>query len=153
MYDRFRADVSCPLCGTYIGEEFQTKDFERLLSWYQPGMNVGGEDRIIKVYHACPHGAEFDKYEPSRDGDGGLMFWKCTSCLWIEYEIPIENGVIVIDQNRWVRRTEPLEGHMYLSGWDGTEEEAREAVKERNRRSVHNMVLVAMEQQINGGIK
>ena len=106
MYDHVYLDVSCPVCGNHIDKDFQTKDLECNLDSYIPGDTVSSPQshrlRAIRVYTSCVH-----KYEIKRS-DGGLIFTE-NKGTWIEYEIPIVDGVIVQDQNLWIRHTEPTE--------------------------------------------
>ena len=104
LYDHVYIDVSCPVCGNYIDKDFQTKDFECMLDSYKPGDNVGTHNRMraIRVYTSCPHHYEIEK------NDSGLIFTK-NKGTWIEYEIPIIDGIIARDQNLWTLHTEPLE--------------------------------------------
>lgn len=94
MYDYFICDTSCPVCGNYIIEPYQTKDFERLMDSYKPGDKVCIEGPI-HVYTHCRH----EVYIKSFLEDGG--FFTDNKAVWIEYEIPIIDGRIPKDQNLW----------------------------------------------------
>jgi len=93
MYDYFICDTSCPVCGNYIIEPYQTKDFERLLDSYKPGDTVCVEGPI-HVYTHCRHHIDIEKFEEN-------MFFVNNTAIWIEYEIPIIDGKIAMDQNQW----------------------------------------------------
>lgn len=94
MYDYFICDTSCPVCGNYIIEPYQTKDFERLLDSYQPGDKVCIEGPI-HVYSHCRHEIYITSF------DKGGAFYTNNKAIWIEYEIPIVNDRIPKDQNLW----------------------------------------------------
>jgi hypothetical protein len=101
MFDTILLDVSCPECGNYVTHEFQTKSLECLLDTYRPGDMVDSRKlKSITVYTTCVHQVEIEKYE-----DGAIH--ARVSGLWIEYDIPVVDGIIARDQNTWVRRTEP----------------------------------------------
>ena len=102
MYDYMKLDVSCPICGNHIENTFQTKDFECLLDTYQPGdlVPVNTHTHLARAYTTCDHRREITKIE------GELVFTMITG-YWIEYEIPVIDGIIVRDQNMWKRKIEP----------------------------------------------
>ena len=130
MFDYIYLDVSCPVCGNFIDHDFQTKDFERLLDTYKPGDNVGTKNRLraIRVYTSCAHKYEIEKI------DGGLVFTKNTG-TWIEYEIPIIDGIIAQDQNLWKRHHEPVEWNGLGCVPDGmTTQEFLVKLEKRNER-------------------
>lgn len=97
MYDEVILDVSCPVCGNYIGHPFQTKDMECMLDTYQPGDVVDSRRlKSICVYTTCVHHMELD--EPVIEG---MLSTKNTG-VWIEFKIPVVDGIIARDQNTWV---------------------------------------------------
>jgi hypothetical protein len=102
MYDLVELDVSCPICGNRIINTFQTKDFECLMDTYQPGDRVPIDCNLsfVRAYTTCDHKREITKIE------GELVFIMITG-YWIEYEIPVINGIITRDQNLWKRKIEP----------------------------------------------
>lgn len=103
MFDYFVCDVSCPVCGNYVNNPFQTKDMDRLMDVYEPGDKVSRKLKSIRVYTTCDHEKTVEKF------DGSMVFLKINA-IWIEYEIPVEkDGTIVRDQNQWIRRYEPTD--------------------------------------------
>ena len=102
MYDLIELDVSCPTCGNSVINTFQTKDFECLMDTYHPGdeVPVNQHVRFVRAYTTCDHKREITKIEDE------LIFTMITG-YWIEYEIPIIDGIIARDQNLWKRKIEP----------------------------------------------
>jgi hypothetical protein len=102
MYDYFLCDVSCPVCGNTVRNDFQTKDFENMMDTYRPGDNVGITHlpTSIRTYTTCDHAREITKIEDE------LVFTTIRG-VWIEYEIPIIDGIISEDMNTWKRKIEP----------------------------------------------
>ena len=100
MYDLIELDVSCPTCGNSVINTFQTKDFECLMDMYHPGDKVNCDHSFMRAYTTCDHKREITKI------DGELIFTLITG-YWIEFEIPIIDGVIARDQNLWKRKIEP----------------------------------------------
>ena len=101
MYDLIELNVSCPICGNSIINTFQTKDFDCLMDTYQPGDKVPVNQHVyfVRAYTTCDHHREITKI------DGELIFTMITG-YWIEYEIPIIDGIIIKDQNLWKRKIE-----------------------------------------------
>ena len=93
MFDYFICDTSCPVCGNYITEPYQTKSFDRIMDNYKPGDKVCIEEPI-RVYTHCNHQIDIKRFEET-------AFFTDNKAVWIEYEIPIINGKIPKDQNLW----------------------------------------------------
>lgn len=69
---------------------------------YRPGDNVGITHRPASVhtYTTCDHEREITRVE-------GELIFMTVKGLWIEYDIPIVDGIISTDMNTWKRKTEP----------------------------------------------
>jgi hypothetical protein len=93
MFDYFICDTSCPICGNYINEPYQTKSFDNVMSVFRPGNKVF-EKRSIHVYNHCVHETHIDRFE-----DNALF--TSNKAVWIEYEIPIIKGRIPKNMNLW----------------------------------------------------
>ncbi len=146
MYDYISLDVSCPICGNHIINTFQTKDFECLLNVYQPGDRVPVDCRFsyVRAYTTCDHHREITKI------DGELIFTLITG-YWVEYEIPIIDGIIVRDQNLWKRKVEPTAYNALSVAPEGyTEEVLYEAVEELNEKIKKDINIMKAERIIKG---
>jgi hypothetical protein len=141
MFDYMELDVSCPICGNAIINTFQTKDFERLMDVYQPGDNVRCRYSSIIVYTTCDHHREITKI------DGELIFTMITG-YWIEFEIPIVDGIIISDQNLWKRKIEPTVYNALSVAPEGyTEEELYAMVEKLNKKLKRDIEVVKFETQ------
>ena len=141
MYDLIELDVSCPICGNAIINTFQTKDFDCLMDTYQPGDSVPVNHHVtfMRAYTTCDHKREITKIE------GELVFTLITGC-WIEYEIPIIDGVIARDQNLWNRKVEPVAYNGLSVVPDGyTEEELYAMVEGLNDKIKHDIEVTNFE--------
>jgi hypothetical protein len=141
MYDLIELDVSCPICGNAVINTFQTKNLACMLNIYYPGdlIDPSGRNSSIVTYTTCDHKREITKI------DGELVFTLITG-YWIEYEIPVINGVIARDQNLWKRKIEPT-AHNALSvvpeGY--TEEELYALVEKLNEKIKKDIEVVKFE--------
>ena len=141
MYDYITLDVSCPICGNSIINTFQTKDFDCLMDTYQPGDEVSVDNNIsfVRAYTTCDHKREITKI------DGELVFTLITG-YWIEYEIPVINGVIARDQNLWKRKIEPTAYNALSVVPEGyTEEELYALVEGLNEKIKKDIEVVKFE--------
>ena len=141
MYDLIELDVSCPICGNAIINTFQTKDFDCLMDTYQPGDSVPVNHHVhfMRAYTTCDHKREITKIE------GELVFTLITG-YWIEYEIPIIDGVIARDQNLWNRKVEPAAYNGLSVAPDGyTEEELYAMVDGLNDKIKHDIEVTNFE--------
>ena len=148
LYDEFECLVSCPVCGNTVMNTFQTKDFDNTLDVYQPGDHIGlvraDYIRSFRVYTTCDHHREITSF------DGELMFISITG-VWIEYEIPIKNGIISIDQNKWKRFVEPSKHNALSVLPDGyTEEQAKELVRLANIKTNRDILITKWEKTHEG---
>ena len=146
MYDYVKLDVSCQICGNAIINTFQTKDFECLMDTYQPGdeVPVDTHAHFMRAYTTCDHKREITKI------DGELVFMLITG-YWIEYEIPIINGVIARNQNLWKRKIEPVAYNGLSVVPDGyTEEELYTMVEGLNKRIKKNINTMQAEKKLKG---
>jgi hypothetical protein len=138
MYDYFKCDVSCPVCGNYMEGLFQTKDLGCLLDTYQPGDRVPKKYGRIKVYHTHDH-----YYENVRMEGGAFM---ATSIgVWVEIDIPIFEHIIVMDQNWWTKKWSHVDYNMisFIPDGDTVESTVKrlQARKQRIRRDILNKVI------------
>ena len=143
MYDYIDLTVSCPICGNTIINTFQTKDIACNMNLYYPGdfIHPDGRNGIICAYTTCDHKREITKIE------GELVFTLITG-FWIEYEIPIIDGVITRDQNLWKRKIEPVAYNGLSVVPDGyTEEELYEMVEGLNLKIKKDIEVVNFEKQ------
>jgi hypothetical protein len=146
MYDLIELDVSCPICGNAIINTFQTKDFDCLMDVYQPGdeVPVNIYSRVVRAYTTCDHKREITKIE------GELIFTLITG-YWIEYEIPIIDGVITRDQNLWKRKIEPVAYNGLSVVPDGyTEEEIYLMVEKLNEKMKKDINTMKAEKMLKG---
>ena len=147
MYDYIILDVSCPICGNAIINTFQTKDFDCLMDMYHPGDGVPIDSNIsfMRAYTTCDHKREITKI------DGELVFTLITG-YWIEYEIPVINGVIARDQNLWKRKIEPTAYNALSVVPEGyTEEELYVMVEGLNERIRKDINIMKAEKKLKGG--
>jgi hypothetical protein len=145
MYDYVLLDVSCPICGNSIINTFQTKDFARMMNTYYPGdfVDPAGGNSSIRAYTTCDHNREITKI------DGELIFTLITG-YWIEYEIPVVNGVIARDQNLWKRKIEPtIYNALSVAPEDYTEEEIYAMVEKLNLKLGRDIEVVRFESKNN----
>lgn len=143
MYDLIELDVSCPICGNSIINTFQTKDFDCLMDTYQPGDSVPVNHHVtsMRAYTTCDHHRDITKI------DGELVFTLITG-YWIEYEIPIIDGIITRDQNLWKRKIEPVAYNGLSVMPDGyTEEEIYKMVEGLNEKIKKDIEVVNFEKQ------
>jgi hypothetical protein len=148
MYDEIILDVSCPICGNRIINTFQTKDFECLLDTYQPGDRVPIDCNLsfVRVYTTCDHKREITKIE------GELVFIMITG-YWIEYEIPVINGVIARDQNLWKRKIEPTVYNTLSVVPEGySEKEIYKIVEGLNEKIRKDINIIKAERKMKGDV-
>jgi len=146
MYDLIELDVSCPICGNAIINSFQTKDFDCLMDTYQPGDSVPVNHHVhfMRAYTTCDHKRGITKI------DGELVFTLITG-YWIEYDIPIIDGVISIDQNLWKRKIEPTAYNALSVVPDGyTEEELYAMVEGLNEKIRKDINMMKAEKILKG---
>ena len=143
MFDHFICDTSCPVCGNYISHDYQTKDLECMLDTYHPGDMVDSRRiKSINVYTTCVHevcitGIDSDCIRTEVNG------------VWIEYDIPVIDGVIAQDQNTWVRRTEPNTHHSLVCiPRDMTNEDFLMRVILANNRAEHDILITEIEHNL-----
>ncbi len=145
MYDEIELNVSCPMCGNAIINTFQTKDFDCLMDVYQPGDEapVNIYSKFVRAYTTCDHKREITKI------DGELVFTLITG-YWIEYEIPIIDGIIARDQNLWKRKVEPTAYNALGIIPDGyTEEELYAMIDKLNKRIRKDIEVTKYEKTCN----
>ena len=155
MYDYFDPGiVSCPVCGNPV-YGFQTKDFECMMDTYHPGDNVGTvpfkrmHDRIgyphepimrIRVYTTCAHKIRIEKIEDD------LIFGEIEG-LWIEYTIPVVDGIIVRNQNRWIRETSQDSHNILMIRPEGyTNADILMALSNKNKQVENDILITKWEQ-------
>jgi len=141
MYDLIELDVSCPICGNAVINTFQTKDLACMMNTYYPGdfIDPAGRNNSIVAYTTCDHKREITKI------DGELVFTLITG-YWIEYEIPVINGVIVRDQNLWKGKIEPTAYNALSVAPEGyTEEELYAMVEKLNEKIKKDIGVVKFE--------
>jgi hypothetical protein len=146
MYDYMELTVSCSVCGNYIENTFQTKDFDCMMDTYRPGDTVPADCRFnyVRAYTTCNHHREITKI------DGELIFNSITG-HWIEYEIPIINGIIARDQNLWKRKIEPTAYNALSVAPDGyTEEEIYAMVEVLNGKIKKDINIMKVERKMKG---
>lgn len=102
MFDYFDCMVSCPICGNTVKSAFQTKDLRCEMDTYKPGDNVGtvGTPKFIIVYTTCDHALK--KITLTSRNSEELVTAELHG-VWIEYSIPITDGIIARDMNLWTR--------------------------------------------------
>jgi hypothetical protein len=150
MYDYVDILVSCPVCGNTVRNAFQTKDFENVMDHFRPGDNVGTKHRpkFVHTYTTCDHERKITRVE------GELILVEVNG-LWIEYDIPIVDGIITTDMNLWTRRTEPT-SYNALSGLpedvprDNIEERAIDRVNRANAKIRRDILITKWEQTHTG---
>ena len=147
MYDYFDPGiVSCPVCGNLL-TGFQTKDFECMMDTYQPGDNVGTAPRArknIRVYTTCAHTTRIEKIEDD------LIFGEVIG-LWVEYQIPVVDGIIARDQNTWVRETSPNTHGVLMCRPEGyTNADVLMAVSNKNKKIENDILITKWEQTHKG---
>ena len=146
MYDYIPLDVSCPVCGNAIINTFQTKDMARNMNIYYPGdfVHPDGRNCILRAYTTCDHHREITKI------DGELVFTLITG-FWIEYEIPIINGVIARDQNLWKRKIEPVAYNGLSVMPDGySEDEIYKMIEGLNEKIRKDINIMKAEKMLKG---
>jgi len=144
MYDTIELNVSCPVCGNAIINTFQTKDFDCLMDTYQPGDKVSCDHSFMRAYTTCDHHREIIKI------DDELIFIMITG-YWIEYEIPIIDGVIARDQNLWKRKIEPTAYNALSVAPEGyTEEEIYLMIDKLNEKIRKDINIIKAEREIKG---
>jgi hypothetical protein len=146
MYDYVLLDVSCPICGNSIINTFQTKDFARMMNIYYPGdfIDPAGRNSSISTYTTCDHKREITKIE------GELIFTLITG-YWIEYEIPIIDGVIARNQNLWKRKVEPTVYNALSVAPEGyTEDEIYLMVEKLNEKIRKDINIMKAERMMKG---
>jgi hypothetical protein len=76
------------------------------MTTYKPGDNVGTVDRpkFIRVYTTCDH--EMKNIQLFSHNSDELITAELHG-VWIEYHIPITDGIIAQDMNLWERFIEP----------------------------------------------
>ena len=130
MYDYVELNVKCPICGNTIINTFQTKDFDCVMDTYHLGDKVPANCRFnyMRTYTTCDHRREITKIEDE------LIFILIMG-YWIEYEIPIIDGIISSNQNLWKRRIEPMAYNVLSIAPEGyTEEQLYKMVERLNER-------------------
>jgi len=146
MYDYIELSVSCPICGNSIINTFQTKDFDCLMDTYHPGDKVPVDCNLsfMRAYTTCNHHREITKIEDE------LTFTLITG-YWIEYEIPIIDGVIARDQNLWKRKIKPAAYNALSVVPEGyTEEELYEMVEKLNEKIKKDINIMKAEHELKG---
>ncbi len=147
MYDYFKCDVSCPVCGNYMDGLFQTKDLACLLNTYEPGDRVSKRYGRINVYHTCNH-----YYKDIREESGAVM--ATAIGIWVEIDIPIMDHIIVMDQNWWTRKWSRVEYSIMSFLRDGeTFEQLLKRLEYRRKKIKHDIfttTLDELQQDIDG---
>jgi len=138
MYDYFKCDTSCPICGCYIDEIYQTKNFECLMSVYKPGMKVDVEGPI-RVYTHCDHEKRIIEIK-----DGAVF--STNRAVWIEHIIPIVNREISRNQNLWKTTYGLVEYNSMSFIPDGvTDDEAILRYKKFNSKKLKDIEITTFE--------
>jgi hypothetical protein len=114
-----------------------------MMNTYQPGdlVPVNIHTNLVRAYTTCDHKREITKIE------GELIFTLITG-YWIEYEIPIIDGIIARDQNLWKRKIEPTAYNALSVAPEGyTEEELYAMVEKLNAKLKRDIEVVKFENQ------
>jgi hypothetical protein len=147
MFDYIFLDVSCPVCGNAITKPFQTKNLDCFMDVYHTGDNIGTAKKLksIRAYTTCDHIVDdimmFTR-ESKELGSGTVRG------VWIEYKIPIIDGIISQDQNLWTRMEieDSSHGCIFVIPRGMTLGGAIVAYVERNRKFKRDILITKWEQ-------
>lgn len=117
-----------------------------MMNIYLPGdfIDPMGRNSSITAYTTCDHHREITKIEDE------LIFTLITG-YWIEYEIPIINGIVVRDQNLWKRKIEPTAYNALSIAPEGySEEELYIMVEKLNEKIKKDINIMKSEKNMKG---